>query len=495
MQQHAAETAAELLVSEALGFASKHSPSSSRLQATGSSSSSDSSTKIATFAGAAETTCRLAPLADVLPSSASSAQLLPPAERLAVDASVNRAAAVALGVLGCMLKDSSDGGASCVSDMQQLLGDIPSAAIALCQEEATEAAAAAAAAAGLLARQQFGVNSRFNAHFVRCLKERVGGSVEKHVEQRQQLLHQARQLQEQPLQQLAQLLHCLGGSGSSSSSSSSSWKPPAAAGDSPRVRLQQLLLWKQCQDTAVAAGSSTAAEKAEAVCSSLPADVAALLKDAATSAAAAHSAHIAAWQLVLAVKPSAARALHTLQLPEACRSQANLEAAVQQWPPDAVAAAASQLQQQQCNRHKTKSNIIRPSRSSSDSSQAGLTTPTPAAAVPASESAACCICGKPGTCFNAYVLPTSLAHAVAARQLLGCCTPDPTMAACAAAGGSQMLASAVCSAPGCVAAVLAGLAAAGPPQFGWEEGLPLQQWQVLLQLVKTDLLQLKPERR
>jgi hypothetical protein len=58
-----------------------------------------------------------------------------------------------------------------------------------------------------------------------------------------------------------------------------------------------------------------------------------------------------------------------------------------------------------------------------------------------------------------------------------------------------MLSSAVCGAPGCVSAVLAALAAAGPPLLDNKEIIPLGCWQAMLQLVRTDLLQLNPGMR
>ncbi|KAF6254018.1 hypothetical protein COO60DRAFT_1642691 [Scenedesmus sp. NREL 46B-D3] len=207
--------------------------------------------------------------------------------------------------------------------------------------------------------------------------------------------------------------------------------------DSARERLQQLLLWQGCDAAAAAAGAGSADEQARAACCALPGDAAARVTGAAAAAAERHPARIALWRVVEAVKPSAARALYARQLPEACRSQVNLEAAVLQWPPpDAVAAAAPGLQQQQQQQTSRKP---RSSRASGDGGSSS---------------------SKDG----------SRRHNTAAA--------GAAAAAAAAAGAAPMLGS---------------LAAAGPPLLHTNEIVPLQFWKRMLWLASDDLLRLSPE--
>jgi hypothetical protein len=265
------------------------------------------------------------------------------------------------------------------------------------------------------------------------------------------------------------------------------------------MRLQQLLTWQKLNAAATSADASSMpdAAKAAAACSALPADVVMRLQDAAERAAVYHRARTALWQLVNAVKPSAARAVSTEYLPEICRSQVNLEAAVLQWPPAAAAAAAAGLQQsqQQGNRRHGSSSRRSSSSSSSGSSSKDSTRGPSAPAAAAGGGNLCCICSKDGSPFNAFVLPTSHTHAAAVHQQLASRQSDAKQAAYAAKGGCQMLSSAVCGAPGCVSAVLAALAAAGPPLLDNKEIIPLGCWQDMLQLVRSDLLQLNPGMR
>jgi hypothetical protein len=494
MQQPAAATAAEELVFKALGLRSKCNNSGSC--STGAAATASGGTTSSADAGYWK-------LGD---SSASPAQLLPPQQQYAVENSMNRATAAALGVLNVSLEEaSSSSGSEGSFCLWQLVVDVLRERAALsCSFTAEPLSTAAVHAAAGATTNASGSDSiavkqgdaLLSSAFV---KQRVALLVEQHAGQRQLLLRQARQLSQEQQQQLAELLRGVCGGGSSSN-----WKQHAAAGDSVRSRLQQLLLSQQlaervAKDAAASAdGLVAAAEQAAAAHHALPADVAELLKEAAVNAVEHHSACIAAWQLVFAVKPSAARALHTLRLPAACRNQLNLEAAVLQWPPEAVAAAAGLQQQQQQQQQQQFSQNKRQSRNAGTGKHEPQTASSAAAAAGLDESAscaACCVCRQPGSKFTAFLLPSSLTHALAVQQQLGCCIADPATAAAAAAGGYQMIASAVCTGPACVSTVLTSLAAAGPPVLDSKQVLPNQQWRLVLQMARDDLLQLAPDMR
>jgi hypothetical protein len=482
MQQPAAETAAEQLVMEALQFGSS-SGRSPGLATPASTAAAGARAAAAADEDACQASAQLTVLTD---SALASPQLLQLAECFAVEDSMLRAAAAALGAVGSMMNDSSDTNATAALGFNPLLIEILTAA-----NPAREVLVQSAAGEGQISADGGRVAGLL---LVRCTGERVGLLVEKHAEQRQQLLRQARQLTEEQQQQMATLLRCLGGS------SSSGAKLAAAAADddgddSARMRLQQLLILQKLTTSAAAAAAngSTAEQATTAAVSALPADAAVLLADAAKHAAVHHRARTALWQFVNAVKPSAARAVWSRQLPEICRSQVNLEGAVLQWPPAAVAAAAAGLQQSQ--QQGSRRGLYGSGRSSSSGGGGSNDSKREPNAAAAGGAAACCICGKDGSSFNAYVLPTSLQHAAAAHQQLSSRQSDSKQAAIAADSGCQMLLSAVCGAAGCVSAVLAALAASGPPLLHSEEIIPQGCWQAMLQLVRTDLLQFNPGMR
>jgi hypothetical protein len=133
----------------------------------------------------------------------------------------------------------------------------------------------------------------------------------------------------------------------------------------------------------------------------------------------------AAWRLLLATKPTTARALHCASLPAACRSYKAFAQAVLGWPPQQEAAAEAQQQQQQQDECKTSIH-----------------------------SRGRCGCGKEG---HAYTLPAS----------------GPFSMLVQGSNQSVDIHRAVCADPACVARELQQLAQQGLPAVLGELGVSL----------------------
>lgn len=184
------------------------------------------------------------------------------------------------------------------------------------------------------------------------------------------------------------------------------------------------------------------------------------------------------WQLLMAVKPSAARALHSCQLPQQCRSFEAYETAVLQWPP-----AAAQQQPATADSQTAVEQII---NSCSGADDAGST---------------CVHCGEPGYSYEARCLlltPAAVAAVAAAANTHSCIhietLPGGEGEACDAT--VIRVQRAVCAAADCIAAAVCQLAAAGPPagllpdsgSRCWKNSKDV--WDLLMQFIRHGMLQM-----